>query len=136
MDEPVWFGHIVDKVAKSAGRGCQYGLAELADKVAPKIALLPRYFPDIKIGDIEPVTARTPGGAPSTEDILTFEGRSGARPASHRRSCMSTWPGQPLLETLATRVRASGARFGVVCDADVTAGGNEAWVDQALQLPR
>jgi len=142
MDEPVWFGHIVDKLAKTTGRGCQYSVPEVADRAATKIAVLRRYFPDIKIGDIEPVTARAPGGPQYIEDVLTFEDllrkKTGAAPAFvHADIAWAAAPGwRPLLASLATRLRASGVRFGVICDGDPTAGGNEAWVDQALQRCR
>jgi len=141
MDEPVWFGHIVNKVSKSTGTGCQYSVPVLAEKVAPKIALLRRYFPDIKIGDIEPVTGKGPGGPQYIEDILTFEDllrrKTGDAPVFVHADMAWAAPGwQPLLETLARRLHASDARFGVICDGDVAAGGNEAWIDQALQRCR
>lgn len=141
MDEPVWFGHIVDKVSKSNGNGCRYSVPEIAEKAAAKIAVLRRYFPDIKIGDIEPVSARAPGGPQSIDDILTFENllreKTGAAPVFFHADMAWAFQGwQPLLETLATRLRASGVRFGVICDGDPTAGGNDAWVDQAVERCR
>lgn len=141
MDEPVWFGHVVDKLAKTTGRGCQYSVAQVADMAAAKIAVLRRYFPDIKIGDIEPISARPPGGPQSIEDILTFENllrqKTGDAPVFVHTDLAWASPGwQPLLQTLATRVHATGVRFGIICDGDVTAGSNEAWVTQALQRCR
>lgn len=141
MDEPVWFGHIADKLAKTTGRGCQYSVPQVADMAAGKIAVLRRYFPDIKIGDIEPVSARPPGGPASIDDILTFETllrqKTGDAPVFVHADLAWASPGwQPLLQTLATRVHASGVRFGVICDGDVSAGNNEAWVAQALQRCR
>jgi hypothetical protein len=141
MDEPVWFGHVVDRLAKTAGTGCRYGVPEVADMAAAKIAVLRRYFPDIKIGDIEPITARAPGGPQYVEDVLAFESllrrKTGVAPAFVHVDMAWTFQGwQPLLATLAIRVRASGARFGIICDGDPTAGGNEAWVAQALQRCR
>ncbi len=141
MDEPVWFGHIVDKLQKTTGHGCQYSVPEVADRVAPKIALLRRYFPDIKIGDIEPVSARVPGGPQSIQDILSFEDllrkKTGSAPVFVHADVAWATPGwQPLMVTLGEGVRAKGMRFGVICDGDPTAGDNEAWVDQALQRCR
>ena len=141
MDEPVWFGHIVDKVAKSAGRGCRYSLPEIAEKAAAKITVLRRYFPDVKIGDIEPVSARAPGGSQSIDDILTFENllrqKTGAAPVFVHADMAWAFQGwQPLLESLTTRLRVSGLRFGVICDGDRTSDGNEAWVQQALERCR
>jgi hypothetical protein len=138
MDEPVWFGHIVDKVAKGGGTGCRYGLPELAEMAARKIAVLKRYFPDIRIGDIEPITARAVGGPQSIDDIVAFEDllrrKTGVAPAFVHADVAWTFQGwQPLLETLAVRLRASGVRVGIICDGDANAGGDAAWVRQALQ---
>jgi hypothetical protein len=141
MDEPVWFGHVADRLAKTTGVGCRYGIPEVADMAAAKIAVLRRYFPDIKIGDIEPITARAPGGPQYVQDVLTFETllrrKTGVAPAFVHVDMAWTFQGwQPLLEVLATGVHASGARFGVICDGDANVGGDEAWVAQALQRCR
>jgi hypothetical protein len=127
MDEPMWFGHIVNRLAKTTGRGRQYSVPQVTDRAAAKIAVLRRYFPDIKLGDIEPVSARAPGGPPSIEDILTFETllrqKTGDAPVFVHADPAGATPGwQPLLQALATRVHAGGIRFGVICDGDPRQG--------------
>ncbi len=57
MDEPLWFGHVVNRRDIP-----QATIAEVAQDVARQVAILRRYFPAVKIGDIEPVGDR---GAPS-----------------------------------------------------------------------
>lgn len=136
MDEPVWYGHIFEQ--GSGGRvGCQYSVAELADRVAPKVALLRQYFPHIQIGDIEPVNARK-GGQQSIEDIVRFETllrqKTGFAPAFVHVDMSWEIPGwQPLMERLVTQVHAGGLRLGLICDGSRDAGGDEAWVSQAVQ---
>lgn len=137
MDEPVWFGHIFG--IGSGGRvGCRYPLPVLADQIVAKIALLRQYFPNIEVGDIEPVNANKWGGPQSVADIVTFENllrqRTGGMPTFVHTDMAWATPGwQPLLENLATRLHANGMRVGVICDGDANVGGDEAWVRQALQ---
>lgn len=137
MDEPVWFGHIFG--TGSGGRvGCRYPLPVLADQIAEKISTLRQYFPNIRVGDIEPVNANKWGGPQSIDDIVTFENllrqRTGLAPAFvHADMAWAITGWQPLLEDLATRLHASGMRVGVICDGDANVGGDEAWVRQALQ---
>ena len=50
MDEPLWYGHHYDK--KNA---CQSSYEDLARDVAQKVVMLRAVFPDVKIGDIEPL---------------------------------------------------------------------------------
>ena len=139
MDEPVWFGHIFGH--GSGGRvGCRYSISEVADRAAAKVAILRQYFPDIRIGDIEPINART-GGAQSIDDIIAFEDllrrKTGSVPEFVHVDMAWSFPGwQPLMEDLATRLHARGIPVGLICDGDRDAGGNEAWVRQALQRCR
>jgi hypothetical protein len=136
MDEPVWFGHVVK--ALSDGRvGCQYGIAELVDRVATKVAVLRRSFPSIQIGDTEPINAKS-GGPQSIDDIVTFENllrrKTGTAPAFvHADVAWAITGWQPLMDDLATRLHASRVRFGIICDGDPNVGGNEAWVSLALR---
>jgi hypothetical protein len=64
---------------------------------------------------------------------LEFESRlrkkTGTAPAFLHADIGWTIPGwQGLLKTLAARSRTQGVPFGVICDGDADAGGNEAWV--------
>jgi hypothetical protein len=136
MDEPVWFGHFAGQL--SGGRkGCQYSLAELADQAAKRIDVFRQYFPDIQVGDIEPINAKT-GGPQSIEAFAQFEQllrqKTGTAPAFVHADIGWAIPGwQGLMRTLAARSRAQSVPLGVICDGDANAGGNEAWVRQALE---
>ena len=135
MDEPVWFGHFAGQL--SGGRmGCQYSLAELADQAAKRIDVFRQYFPNIQVGDIEPINAKA-GGPQSIEAFAQFEQllrqRTGTAPAFVHADIGWTIAGwQGLMQTLAARTRAQGVPLGVICDGDANAGGNEAWVRQAI----
>ena len=63
MDEPLWFGH----VTKQPGAQ-QASIAALAVNVAAQAATLRQYFPDVEIGDIEPIQG-TAGPADYLQEI-------------------------------------------------------------------
>lgn len=63
MDEPLWYGHHYDK--KNA---CQSSYADLAHDVAQKVAMLRAVFPEMKIGDIEPLGS----SADWTDEIIQW----------------------------------------------------------------
>jgi hypothetical protein len=133
MDEPVWYGHIF--TSGSAGRvGCQSSLSDLAEQVAQKSAILLQYFPNIQIGDIEPINSRSPQ---SIDDLTKFvdllKQKTGMKLAFVHADIAWKTNFQPLLEQLANRLHARGIRFGVICDGDADVGGDRAWVNQALQ---
>jgi hypothetical protein len=135
MDEPVWYGHIF-RTGSGDRVGCQSSVEEVAEIAASKVRLLRQYFPDIQVGDIEPVNARL-GGQRSIDDIIEFVGLLNEKvPGSpvflHADISWGTdW--QPLLEDLATRLHAKGIHVGVIFDGDADAEGDEAWVRQALE---
>jgi hypothetical protein len=139
MDEPVWFGHVVRDV-RGVRRGCQFSLDELADRIAPQIAALHRVFPDIQIGDIEPLSTSPSAISQDPrylEDVMAFadllQRKTDARLAFLHADVSWKWPWAPRLQEMARQARARGIRFGVICDGDADAGGDEAWVRQAVQ---
>jgi hypothetical protein len=136
MDEPVWFGHIFK--SGSGGRtGCQDTVADLVEQIAPKVAILRRYFPNIQIGDVEPINSRNPQ---SIDDVTKFADllnrKTGMKLAFVHADVVWNTNWQPMLEQLANRLRTRGIRFGVICDGDASVGGDKAWVNQALQRCR
>lgn len=135
MDEPVWFGHAV-----SGGVHCHDSIAALVDQVAAKIAVLRRYFPNIQIGDTEPINASPYAMSQDPQfakDVMAFadqlKSKTGMKLAFIHADIAWKWNWRPGLEALAAESRARGIRFGVICDGDEDAGGDEAWVRQALQ---
>src|SRR6185437_10416725 len=58
MDEPLWFGHFY-----SGPNACHSSVSNVADRVAGIIEVYRRGFPDLVVGDIEPIPSLT--GQPS-----------------------------------------------------------------------
>lgn len=141
MDEPVWFGHLSTGLVKNPDAvTCQDSVPYLIDQIAPKIAILRRIFPDIKIGDIEPVTGKNPS---ALDDIMTFAElfqKKTGRPLAFVHADIAWNTGwRPVLGDLSERLRQRGVRFGVICGGGSSevkgeeARTNEQWVHTAIE---
>jgi len=60
MDEPVTWGHAKKGKNRQGYNYCAYGIDELADQAAKKIAILKSYFPEVRIGEIDSINSRFP----------------------------------------------------------------------------
>jgi hypothetical protein len=116
MDEPLWFGHHF-----TGANSCQDTIQAVAQQVAENVKALREVFPNIRIGDIEPVSSYgTPSDWPA--QILEF--------ADAYRAVTGTpldffhadvdwrrdW--RRALDDLTPRLREAGIRFGIIYDAD------------------
>jgi hypothetical protein len=140
MDEPVWMGHVAKGVTHPEIPGavrCEDSVADLAGQIAPKVAILRQIFPNVKIGDIDPVHGKYPS---EIDDLAAFADQF------HRNTGVSlsfmhadvSWDSnwQPVLQTLAERMHRRGIRLGVICNGNPTERRNEVWISQALQRCR
>lgn len=134
MDEPVTWGHAKQGKNKLGYAYCQYDVDQLAEQVSVKAAILKRYFPNIRIGEIDAVNSRLPGLVRAEIGFLdAFHKKSGLRPEFFHADVAwdSNW--RPQLTDLANRLRKRGIRFGVVCDGDLNPASDEQWVSLSLQ---
>jgi hypothetical protein len=137
MDEPVTWGHAKQGKNAQGYSYCQDSIEELVSQVAPKLAVLQKYFPGIRIGEIDAVNSRLAGlddGIIGFIDIL--HRKTGLKPAFVHADVAwdSNW--QPQLENLVARLRARGVRVGVVFDGDPDASSDKQWIAQALDKYR
>jgi hypothetical protein len=141
MDEPVWFGHISKGLVKNPEAvTCQDSIPFLIDQIAPKVAILREIFPDIEIGDIEPVTGKNPS---AVDDVMTFaelfQKKTGHPLAFVHTDIAWNTDWSPVLGDMAGRLRQQGLRFGVICGGGSSevkgkeARTNEQWVHTAIQ---
>jgi hypothetical protein len=142
MDEPVWFGHAAkgapvkggSRAGIPGGHFCEDPIADLVDQIAPKIEILRQAFPNIQVGDIDPISARWPS---EVEDLARFVDLYRMKtnvPIAFMHADVSwqtNW--RPLLEGLAEQMRKRGIRLGVICDGDPAAQTNEEWVSTAVE---
>jgi hypothetical protein len=137
MDEPVTWGHAKQGKNAQGFSYCQDSIEDLVDQAAPKIAILQKYFPNVRIGEIDAINSRLPGladGIIGFIDIL--HKKTGLKPAFMHADVAwdSNW--QPQLENVVTRLRARGVRVGVVFDGDPDASSDQQWIAQALDKYR
>jgi hypothetical protein len=80
------------------------------------------------------------GGPQSIADTIAFvdllRQKTGGAPTFVHADIAWNTSWSPLLENLATQLHARRMRVGIICDGDANAGGDAAWVAQALQRCR
>jgi hypothetical protein len=138
MDGPVWFGHAA--AGLSGGReGCRFSLEEMVDLVSHQIEVMRQYFPDVRVGEIEPISTSAHAISQDphfVEDVIAFadllEKKSGRKLAFLHADVGWAWPWKTAMENMARQAHARGIRFGVICDGDANASDDAAWVRQAV----
>ncbi len=129
MDEPFWFGHF----AKTKNT-CALTLSELASGVTQQLSLVYAAFPDVKVGDIEPVI----GG--STDNFVSelfawFDefAKANGRPLSFFHADVN-WQGdgEEELPAIEAHLREKKIRFGIIINGDPRASSDIAWTDAAM----
>jgi hypothetical protein len=142
MDEPVWFGHAAkgaplkggSRAGIPGGHFCEDPIADLVDQIAPKIEILRQAFPNIQVGDIDPISARWPSEAEDLAQFADLYRKKTNVPLAFVHADVSwqtNW--KPLLEGLAEQMHKRGIRLGVICDGDPAAQTNEEWVSTAVE---
>jgi hypothetical protein len=130
MDEPLWYGHRF-----SGPNACHASIADLVNEIASGVAALKRIFPDVEVGDIEPVG--NPEATLWPEDIRewlkAYRDAVGQPLPFFHADIVWTGPWREQLPTLAAEIRASEARFGVIYNGDGQDQSDEAWTRHAAQ---
>jgi hypothetical protein len=129
MDEPFWFGHF----AKTKNT-CDLTLSELASGVAKQLAAVYAAFPDVKVGDIEPVIGGSADNfASELFDWFDEFAKATGRPLSFFHADVN-WQGngEEELPAIEARLRAKKIRFGVIINGDPKASSDTAWTDAAM----
>jgi len=115
MDSALWFGHHYQ-----GPRACKLTVPELANDVAGKVRELRSIFPQIKIGDIDPVSGPNLP-ADWTEQIMgwahAYQAAVGESWSFFIADVQWSAPWRDNMSTIAARLRAEGIQFGVIYDA-------------------
>ena len=140
MDAPVWMGHERSWGNTKGRPDCQYPLTEIVRRAAQTVAMMRRYFPAIRAGEIDVVNTRLPPG-PVLADYAAFarlmRGAIGQDLAFFH--CDTAWqfPGwQSVLPRLRAQTHALGMRFGVIVGGSPEDATDQAWVEDGLQRLR
>ena len=129
MDEPFWFGHF----AKTKNT-CGLTLSDLASGVAKQLAAVYAAFPDVKVGDIEPVIAGSADNfASELFDWFDEFAKANGRPLSFFHADVN-WQGdgEEELSAIEAHLRAKKIRFGVIINGDPKAPSDAAWTNAAM----
>jgi hypothetical protein len=127
MDEPLFFGHHITE-----GPACHMPIADLARNVATDVAAFKHVFPDVQIGDIEPLGV----GDPEWVDAIVqwtqaFKVATG-QPLAFVHLDMN-WGGQWRKEAteLVPHLRQAGIKYGVIYDGGGDDKTDLAWTNSA-----
>lgn len=116
MDEPLWYGSEFD-----GPRACHADVASIARDAAQHLAEVRTIFPDMKVGDTEPVlgNAKDPQWPDKiTEWLRTFEAVYGQKLAFFHADVVWSTAWQGPLKAVSQSVRARGIAFGVIYNSD------------------
>ena len=132
MDEPVYFGH-----TKTGPNTCNDSVESLASQIAPKIQMLRNAFPQMVVGDIEPLTDQTQD---SLGTILAFA-RDLTRDTGVPLSFIDADIGwrsdyRRQLVTWRNTLHSNGIRLGVICHGDPNLDSDQIWASQSVQRYR
>ena len=129
MDEPFWFGHF----AKTKNT-CALTMSELASSVAKQLSLVYAAFPDVKVGDIEPVI----GGSADTYVNGLFAwfdefARANGRPLAFFHADVN-WQGdgEEVLPAIEAHLHGNKIRFGLIINGDPHASSDSGWTNVAM----
>jgi hypothetical protein len=129
MDEPLYFGHLFN-----GPNACHADLATLAQDVADKVKQARSLFPDVKIGESEPIIAVTQGGTAVLEQWLDAYQRAVGEPLSFMRLDMD-WQGawRQRIPAVAQILRRKGVALQVIYNGSGQDPSDDAWVSHATE---
>jgi hypothetical protein len=131
VDEPFFFGHVVGDP-----RSCHFSVQTIAVEVGEYVQLVKKVYPEVEVGDVEPIVAN--GYAPNVLAALIqwheiYREVSGA-PFPFFFADIdfsnSAWP--QLVKQLEEIIHQQGMRFGIIYIGDQTDGWDVEWASKAL----
>lgn len=115
MDEPLFFAH-----RYSGPNACHEPIEKIAQQVAAEVAALKRVFPEIRIGDIEPVAMvkSEDWGGDLMQWVAAYRAATGEPLGFVHADVNWFGPWQTQLRTLRTGLHAEGIPFGIIFIGD------------------
>jgi hypothetical protein len=130
MDEPLWYG-----VHFNGKNGCHSKVEAVARDIAVNIERLKVVYPNVQVGDIEPMpVAQVPGWkAEIINWTKAFEGATGEKLAFLHADVLWDQPWQPFLTALDDELHANDILFGVIYNGNSGDMSDAAWIRHAEQ---
>jgi hypothetical protein len=128
MDEPLWFGH-----EYKGPDACRDSIRNVARSVAKNIAVFRAVFPNVRVGDIEPLTSFSPDQASAeiTAWSTAFEDATGHPLAFLHGDLNWSAPWEKTLPPITEALRRNRIPFGLIYNGDPDDGWSEAWIESA-----
>lgn len=131
MDEPLWYAHHF--MGKNA---CQWSMEDVARDIVPRVADLREKFPDLQIGDIEPIgTAQPPDWVQEIAQWTQVYQKVVGQPLAFFHADVA-WngPWQQQLPAVKGGIQGMGMKFGVIYDGGGSAQeSDDVWTREAEQ---
>jgi hypothetical protein len=133
MDEPLWYGHHFE-----GKNGCQWSMERVAQDMVSRIADLRAKFPNVQIGDVEPIGTAQPADwiQQVTEWSHVYQRVIGEKLVFFHADVVWSAPiWQQQFSAVKSRMQAEGIKFGVIYDGGGT-GKNESddvWTQEAKE---
>jgi hypothetical protein len=112
MDEQLWFGHFA-----GGPQASHFSIDNIAHQVAIHVAEVRAIFPNVHVGDIEPLADPLPPDALDA-NLDAYKAASGTPFAFLHGDVQWAQPWQMSLISAAKIVHAEGMQFGVIIDSD------------------
>ncbi|HVH75212.1 MAG TPA: hypothetical protein VM755_09885 [Stellaceae bacterium] len=128
MDEPLWFGH--DAQARNA---CHSPIQAIARNAAADVQAVREIFPDVVVGDIEPISnfAESAWPAEMGDWFAAYRAATG-RPLAFVHADVDwskPWLGR--LSRLRRLLRREGIRFGLIYNGNIKYKTDRGWIESA-----
>lgn len=139
MDEPLFYGHQFNGDARRIA--CHMSISEVARQTAGKLAEVREIFPDVKVGDIEPVGIMPADAAQWADDMArwlqAFQEATSVPLAFMRLDCVWLRPNwEQQFDAVVPRIRAREVPLGVIYDGTPKDATDVEWVTSALNHSR
>jgi hypothetical protein len=132
MDEPLWFGHI------SRTQGASHAsVAALAKNVAKQVATAHQYFPNVQVGEAEPVVSGRASPSNYVDEIIQWARaykEATGKPLAFFHADVAWQPngGTPdQLAELSKVMRKNGIKFGIIYNGNATDQTGVEWTTNA-----
>ena len=134
MDEPLWYGH--EWNGKPGIVACHLPIAEIARQTAEKMRQIRSVFPNVKIGDIEPMGVNHDQIAGWPRDLSTWIDAYRTAMGEPLDFIMAdvVWLGpdwQNVLRDFAAMAASRRMRLAIIYNGQATDPSDAAWVDEA-----
>jgi hypothetical protein len=133
MDEPLYYGHVYN-----GPNACRSSIADIAQQLVANVTALRAVFPNVQIGDIEPVGSDDSGDWPGqiAEFGAAFQQATGRKLAFFQADIQWNQNYRPSLTAITRWARRNRITTGVIYNGTGRDATDITWVDDALAHAR